>query len=495
MPGEGVPMMAESQAEARDHIFISYRRDDARGASGRLYDWLRIGFGRERVFRDVHSIGVGKWRDRIDAALARSAVCVAVIGPRWADADNLPRLNDEGDMVRHELVTALASSDLTLVPTLVEGAEVPNAAGLPSELRPLFEVWNARVVTEEGWEDDTRRLIAEIADATRLAVGPDLDTLLRNAGAAGERLVQLESERHLQVDQIERLRGTVAELTRKLAEAGAGQERFDLSAAFAALSRGDTLAAENAFEREFEARAHGLQEERRAMAEAARNVANLAMLRDVTKAAAFYRKALDAQPDHAETMRMLGQALVALGDLPVARQAYAQSLTLASQQSDSWGEMAAQLGLGDVAVALGSLPEAVAAYDGAMRLAEKRAQDDPANTEWQRDLSVSHERIGDVLVAQGDGPGALAAYRKGLTIGESLAARDPANAQWQTDMAVSCAKLGTLDHGQSVEAQRAYLLRGREILAKLKAAGRLMANQDWTEWFEQQIGQLPPSQS
>ena len=38
-------------------IFISYRRDDARGASGRLYDWLRIGFGRERVFRDVHSIG------------------------------------------------------------------------------------------------------------------------------------------------------------------------------------------------------------------------------------------------------------------------------------------------------------------------------------------------------------------------------------------------------------------------------------------------------
>lgn len=307
-------MMAESQAEARAHIFISYRRDDARGASGRLYDWLRIGFGRERVFRDVHSIGVGKWRDKIDAALARSAVCVAVIGPHWADADNLPRLKAEGDMVRHELVTALASADLTLIPTLVEGAQVPNAAGLPSELRPLFEVWNAREVTEAGWEDDTRRLIAEIADATRLPVGPDLDTLLRNAGAAGERLVQLESERHLQADQSERLRGTVADLTRKLAEAGAGQERVDLSTAFAALSRGDTLAAENAFEREFEARAHGVEDERRAMAEAARNVANLAMMRDVTKAAAFYRKALDAQPDHAETMRMLGQALAALGD-------------------------------------------------------------------------------------------------------------------------------------------------------------------------------------
>ena len=82
----------DTQLPVRDHIFISYRRDDARGASGRLYDWLRIGFGRERVFRDVHSIGVGKWRDKIDGALTRSVVCVAVIGPRWANADNLPRL-------------------------------------------------------------------------------------------------------------------------------------------------------------------------------------------------------------------------------------------------------------------------------------------------------------------------------------------------------------------------------------------------------------------
>jgi hypothetical protein len=47
-----------TNAVIRDAIFISYRRDDACGASGRLYDWLRIAFGRDRVFRDVHSIGV-----------------------------------------------------------------------------------------------------------------------------------------------------------------------------------------------------------------------------------------------------------------------------------------------------------------------------------------------------------------------------------------------------------------------------------------------------
>ncbi len=60
----------------RDCLFISYRRDDARGASGRLYDWLRIAFGRERAFRDVASIGVGAWRRKMDAALARSIACL-----------------------------------------------------------------------------------------------------------------------------------------------------------------------------------------------------------------------------------------------------------------------------------------------------------------------------------------------------------------------------------------------------------------------------------
>jgi len=292
----------DTRPAVRDHIFISYRRDDARGASGRLYDWLRIGFGRERVFRDVHSIGVGKWRDKIDAALAQSAVCVAVIGPRWANADNLPRLQDEHDMVRHELVTALAADALTLVPTLVEGAEVPDAAALPAVLRPMFDAWNARRVTEDGWEDDTRRLIAEIAQAARLPVGPDLDTLLRDAGAAQQHMAELEQARHLQTDQIDALRRTVEELTRKLAEAPAG-ERPGLAAAFSALARGDSLAAEDAFEREYEAQNRSADEARRAMAEAARNVANLALLRDVTKAVVFYRKALEVETEHAETGR------------------------------------------------------------------------------------------------------------------------------------------------------------------------------------------------
>jgi hypothetical protein len=152
----------------RDQIFISYRRDDARGASGRLYDWLRIAFGRDRVFRDVQSIGVGNWRAKIDDALARSAVFVAVIGPRWADAANLPRLHEEADLVRYEVTRALADGELTVVPTLVEGAAVPKPGILPAALQPMFASWNARHVSEDGWESDLRRLVAEIGDASGL---------------------------------------------------------------------------------------------------------------------------------------------------------------------------------------------------------------------------------------------------------------------------------------------------------------------------------------
>jgi len=458
---------------AREHIFISYRRDDARGASGRLYDWLRIAFGGGHVFRDVASIGIGKWRDKIDAALSRSGVCIAVIGPRWANADNLPRLHDESDMVRHELLRALGDADVTMVPALVENARVPAVASLPAELRPLFDTWNARPLREEGWEDDVRRLIGEIADATGLAAGPDIDTLIR----AQQRVAELEQAQHLQSEQVTALRGTIDELTRKLAEA-APAERPGLATAFAELAQGRALAAEDAFEREYEAQARAAQEARRTMAEAARNVANLAMLRDVAKAVTFYRKALDVEPQRAETARLLGRALITTGDLRGAQQAFEQSRTTAAGQNDARGEVAARVGLGDVAVGLGDLATANAHFRAALSTSEQRSLAEPANTGWQRDISVNHDRIGDVLAAQGDGAGALAAYRKGLDIHESLSAHDPANTEWQRDLAVNHNKIGDVLAAQG-DGARAFAAYSTSLDIAEALARRDPANTTW----------------
>jgi hypothetical protein len=42
---------------------------------------------------------------------------------------------------------------------------------------------------------------------------------------------------------------------------------------------------------------------------------------------------------------------------------------------------------------------------------ERLAEADPGNAGWQRDLSVSQDRIGDVQVEQGDLAAALTSYR------------------------------------------------------------------------------------
>ena len=93
-------------------------------------------------------------------------------------------------------------------------------------------------------------------------------------------------------------------------------------------------------------------------------------------------------------------------------------------------------------VAQGKLPEALKSYRDSLAIAERLAEADPSNTGWQRDLSVSYDKVGDVLVAQGNLPEALKSYRDSLAISERLAKADPSNAGWQRDLSVSYNKVG-----------------------------------------------------
>ena len=146
--------------------------------------------------------------------------------------------------------------------------------------------------------------------------------------------------------------------------------------------------------------------------------------------------------------------------------------------------------IGNVLVAQGDGAGALAAYRKAHEIFNSLVAHDPANTGWQRDLSVSNEKIGDALVAQGDGDAALAAYRKSLTIAEELTVCDPANTAWQVDLAISCSKLGEHD-GLSIAERRTFFLRGRKILQELKQARRLHPSQDYVAWFDAELAKLP----
>ncbi len=48
------------------------------------------------------------------------------------------------------------------------------------------------------------------------------------------------------------------------------------------------------------------------------------------------------------------------------------------------------------------LADALNAYRDSLAIRERLAKADPENAGWQRDLSVSYEKVGNVLVAQGD---------------------------------------------------------------------------------------------
>ena len=70
--------------------------------------------------------------------------------------------------------------------------------------------------------------------------------------------------------------------------------------------------------------------------------------------------------------------------------------------------------LGDVLVAQGKLQEALEACQQDLAISKRLAEQDKTNFGWQRDLSVSYNKVGDVLVAQGKLQEALEAYQQSL---------------------------------------------------------------------------------
>src|SRR5262249_40648294 len=66
----------------------------------------------------------------------------------------------------------------------------------------------------------------------------------------------------------------------------------------------------------------------------------------------------------------------------------------------------------------------------------------PDNSRWQRELSVSLNKVGDVKLQEDDTDGARAHYSEALTIVGNLTERDPKNLLWLRDVALSLSKVG-----------------------------------------------------
>src|SRR5918994_450607 len=149
------------QAEAGSRIFVSYRRDDARGDAGRLTDKLKFHFGDKQIFRDVEAIEAGvDFVEAINSAVSQCAVLLAIIGPNWlkvTDSQGRRRLDDRNDFVRLEIAAAL-QRNIRVVPVLVGGAVMPKAEDLPQGLESLARR-QAHELSDPRWDFDVGQLV------------------------------------------------------------------------------------------------------------------------------------------------------------------------------------------------------------------------------------------------------------------------------------------------------------------------------------------------
>jgi hypothetical protein len=93
----------------------------------------------------------------------------------------------------------------------------------------------------------------------------------------------------------------------------------------------------------------------------------------------------------------------------------------------------------------GNLPAATRQLEAIHQQVQTRAAADPANTGWQRDLSVSRDKLGEVAAAAGDLTAARGHYQAALDIRVTLAAADPANTGWQRDLSFVRQKISDLE--------------------------------------------------
>ncbi len=124
-------------------VFISYRRSDSQWQTKQLYDALcaEVAKPKENIFYDLDSMLVGfDFRERIDDAVSKCDVLIAVIGNRWlTEVDPKTgerRIDNPRDFVRLEIASAL-KRNIQVVPVLVDSTIMPQAEDLPEELQSL----------------------------------------------------------------------------------------------------------------------------------------------------------------------------------------------------------------------------------------------------------------------------------------------------------------------------------------------------------------------
>jgi len=181
----------------------------------------------------------------------------------------------------------------------------------------------------------------------------------------------------------------------------------------------------------------------------------------------------------AKALRELSQTLLIQGDIATALEAaeHSRAIMLGLLSEDARNEQwQRELSLshnriGDALSRAGRHDEALQAFRLAFDIRKTVAERTPGNAEYQRDLALSYERIGDELFVSGEIEEALESYRNALDLRTTLSGDAPENKEWMRDLSVSHEKIGdVLSRTGEFEAALKTYAKSLDIRRALAAA-------------------------
>jgi len=160
-------MAAHNSGEnLRPGVFICYRRQDSAGEALRVYTLLSAKLGEDRVFMDITIPPAEDFVDWIEKNIGAAGMVIPIIGRGWLAVDPTTgrrRIDDEKDILRNEIVGPL-NRGIAVLPVLVDGAQMPEEADLPSDLARLARKQAHELRTDAYWSASNERLVERVTD-------------------------------------------------------------------------------------------------------------------------------------------------------------------------------------------------------------------------------------------------------------------------------------------------------------------------------------------
>jgi tetratricopeptide (TPR) repeat protein len=127
--------------------------------------------------------------------------------------------------------------------------------------------------------------------------------------------------------------------------------------------------------------------------------------------------------------------------------------------------------LGDIRLRLGSLDLAFESYESSLSIAKELFENAQQDPKIKRHLSISHSKLGDAQLRKGEFQSALESYQSGIAIKQQLVESEPGNIQLERDLAVSHNQIGFAEsklknYQSAVKSYQAALEISKQLVEK-----------------------------